>query len=49
MFGLALAFASQLPKLETDTSSENYLHKDDPDRVTYDRFRDSLLSALGVN
>ena len=42
MFGFALAFGSQLPKLTTDTSSENYLKEGDPDRVTYDRFREQF-------
>ena len=42
MFGLAFAFGSQVPNLTTDTSSENYLRVGDPDRVTYDRFREQF-------
>lgn len=42
MFGLALGLGSQLPKLTTDTSSENYLKEGDPDRITYDKFREQF-------
>jgi predicted RND superfamily exporter protein len=49
----ALGFASQLPKLTTDTSSENYLKPGDPDRVVYDRFREQFgrdtKIAIGVD
>jgi predicted RND superfamily exporter protein len=53
MLGLALAFGSQLPKLTTDTSSENYLKPGDPDRVTYDSFREQFgrdtKIAIGID
>ena len=53
MFGLALAFGSQIPKLTTDTSSENYLKPGDPDRVIYDRFREQFgrdtKIAIGID
>lgn len=53
MFGLALVFGSQLPKLTTDTSSENYLKPGDPDRVTYDGFREQFgrdtKIAIGID
>ncbi|MBW1886052.1 MAG: MMPL family transporter, partial [Deltaproteobacteria bacterium] len=53
MFGLALGFGSQLPKLTTDTSSENYLKQGDPDRVTYDSFREQFgrdtKIAIGID
>ena len=39
---LVLAFASQLPKLTMDTSTEGFLHKTDPMRVAYDEFRDQF-------
>jgi predicted RND superfamily exporter protein len=33
------ALASQLPQLELETSTEGFLHEDDPVRITYDEFR----------
>jgi predicted RND superfamily exporter protein len=34
--------SSQLPRIEFDTSTESFLHADDPLRVTYDAFRDQF-------
>ena len=39
---VALGLGSQLGRLETDTSPENYLHPDDPVRTSYDAFRDQF-------
>jgi predicted RND superfamily exporter protein len=36
------ALASQLPRIEFDTSTESFLHADDPLRVTYDAFREQF-------
>ncbi|TDI96901.1 MAG: patched family protein [Deltaproteobacteria bacterium] len=36
---VTLALASQLPKLELETSTEGFLHADDPVRVAYNAFR----------
>jgi len=53
MFCIAIAFGSQIPKLTTDTSSENYLKEGDPDRVTYDNFREQFgrdtKIAIGID
>jgi len=38
MVALALALGSQLPQLEIDTSTESFLHPDDPARVVYSSF-----------
>jgi predicted RND superfamily exporter protein len=40
MVGLALAFASRIPLIEIDTSTENWLLDDDPVKVAYEEFRD---------
>jgi predicted RND superfamily exporter protein len=37
-----LALGSQLPQIEFDTSTESFLHGDDPLRVTYDAFREQF-------
>ena len=39
---LVFAFASQLPTLTMDTSTEGFLHKTDPMRLAYDDFRDQF-------
>jgi len=39
---VAGALITQLPKIEIDTSTEGFLHEDDPVRVTYDAFRDQF-------
>ncbi len=39
VLGLTAALASQLPNLAFDTSTEGFVHEDDPVRVTYDEFR----------
>jgi predicted RND superfamily exporter protein len=39
MLLIALAFASQLPKVELETSTDSMLLKDDPARVVYNEFR----------
>ncbi|MBW2271769.1 MAG: MMPL family transporter [Deltaproteobacteria bacterium] len=39
MFGLAAALSSQLPKIQIETSPDEQLHKSDPARVVYERFR----------
>ena len=36
------ALGSQLPQIEFDTSTESFLHDDDPQRVTYDAFREQF-------
>jgi predicted RND superfamily exporter protein len=36
------ALGSQLPRLEFDTSTESFLHEDDPLRITYDEFREQF-------
>ncbi len=36
---LAVALGSQLPKLTIETSTDRFLHEDDPIRVVYDEFR----------
>ena len=36
------ALITQLPKIEFDTSTEGFLHADDPVRVTYDAFREQF-------
>jgi predicted RND superfamily exporter protein len=36
------ALGSQPPKIEFDTSTESFLHSDNPLRVTYDAFRDQF-------
>ena len=52
---IVLAFATQLPTLTMDTSTEGFLHKTDPMRVAYDEFRDQfgrdekLLVAIKTN
>jgi len=52
MVSFALGLASQIPMLEIDTSTENFLRDDDPVRVTYDRFREQfgrdLLLILAI-
>ena len=49
MVVLVAALASQLPRIETDTSTEGFLRKNDPTRMAYDKFRrqfgrDELIS-----
>jgi len=39
---LVAALASQLPKLTMDTSTEGFLHADDPALISYDHFRDQF-------
>jgi uncharacterized protein len=39
---LVVAFGSQLSQLTMDTSTEGFLHKDDPMRLVYDDFRDQF-------
>jgi predicted RND superfamily exporter protein len=39
---VAGALITQLPKIEIDTSTEGFLHEDDPVRVSYDAFRDQF-------
>lgn len=52
---VVFAFATQLPSLTMDTSTEGFLHKTDPMRVAYDEFRDQfgrdekLLIAIKTN
>lgn len=36
------ALLSQLPKIQFDTSTEGFFHKDDPAKITYDRFREQF-------
>ncbi len=36
------ALATQLPRLEFDTSTESFLHADDPLRITYNTFREQF-------
>jgi len=42
IFFLVLGFASQLPKLTMDTSTEGFLHPDDPAMKAYDDFRNQF-------
>ena len=35
-------FGSQIPKISIDTSTESFLHKDDPSIITYNNFRDQF-------
>ena len=35
-------FASQLPQLRLETSTENFLHADNPTRIAYDEFRNQF-------
>ena len=48
----AAALASQLPKVDLDTSTESFLKKNDPTRLTYDAFRNQFgrdeLIALAI-
>jgi predicted RND superfamily exporter protein len=39
---VAGALITQLPQIEFDTSTESFLHEDDPVRVTYDAFREQF-------
>jgi len=39
---LVAGFASQLPKLTMDTSTEGFLHPDDPAMIAYDSFRNQF-------
>lgn len=41
---VAALFALHLPALHMDMSMEGFLHKDDPNRVLYDKFRDRFGS-----
>ena len=47
------AFASNLPNLKIDTSTEGFLHKDDPTLKTYNEFRDQFgrdeMIVLAIN
>ncbi len=42
MLGLAFGLASQLPKLTMDTSTEGFLHKQDPALLAYDTYREQF-------
>ncbi|MFC1602554.1 RND family transporter, partial [Pseudomonadota bacterium] len=42
VFLLVAGFASQLPKLTMDTSTEGFLHPDDPAMTAYDDFRNQF-------
>ena len=42
VFILVAGFASQLPKLTMDTSTEGFLHPDDPAMTAYDDFRNQF-------
>jgi len=42
MVMLVALLASGLPKLTIDTSTEGFLHENDPARLSYDRFRDQF-------
>ncbi len=39
MVVLVAVLASQLPRIETDTSTEGFLRENDPTRLTYEKFR----------
>jgi predicted RND superfamily exporter protein len=39
MLALSAALISQVPNLETDNSTDSFLHENDPIRLTYDEFR----------
>jgi hydrophobe/amphiphile efflux-3 (HAE3) family protein len=41
-FGSALIPGSQIPRVEIDTSTDQYLHEDDPIRVDYEAFRNQF-------
>ncbi len=40
MVGLAVGLGSRMPLLEIDTSTERFLHDDDPIKIQYNAFRD---------
>jgi len=42
ILALVIAFASQMKYLYMDTSTEGFLHKSDPLRIEYDKFRDQF-------
>ena len=42
MLGLSGALMSQLPKITIDTSTEGFLHKEDPALRAYNEFRDQF-------
>lgn len=42
MLALTVAMASQIPKITIDTSTEGFLHTDDPELVAYNNFRDQF-------
>ena len=42
IFIFVIALGSQLPSLKIDTTTEGFLHKNDPMRVEYDVFRDQF-------
>jgi len=42
MLGITLAVISQLPRITIDTSTEGFLHEDDPILLDYNRFRDQF-------
>jgi len=39
---IAVGFISQVPKITIDTSSEGFLHKEDPILIAYDQFREQF-------
>jgi len=42
MLGITMALMSQLPKITIDTSTEGFLHADDPILLDYNHFRDQF-------
>ncbi len=42
MFIMVLSFASQIPKITLDTSTEGFLHENDPILLEYEAFRDQF-------
>ncbi|MBL6970168.1 MAG: MMPL family transporter [Campylobacterales bacterium] len=42
VLAIVIAFASQIKHLHMDTSTEGFLHKDDPLRIEYNLFRDQF-------
>lgn len=42
VFALIAAMASQLPRLAMDTSTEGFLHPNDPELMAYNQFRDQF-------
>jgi predicted RND superfamily exporter protein len=44
MLLISVTIASQLPKLKQDNSNDVYFHKNDPDKIIYDSFREQFGS-----